>query len=99
MILYHATPLYNDKSISRLGLLVSECDSRSKIKAIWLHTKGRQDWAAAHISMRHGMLVKNILFLEISIPKRFLTRYKRGIYYCKCDILPSCIRRAFRLEE
>ena len=51
MILYHATPKSNLKSIEANGLQPRR--STGKIKGVWLHTASRRHWAILHTMKRH----------------------------------------------
>ena len=65
MILYHATPKSNLKSIEANGLQPRR--STGKIKGVWLHTASR----------RHKS--QEIALLEVNVSRRHITRKQRGI--------------------
>jgi len=61
-------------------------------KAIQFEVAGRSPWAALHTIKRHGGRVEGVVILEIDVPRRWLRRSKRGLYYCPRDIPPERIR-------
>ena len=61
---------------------------------MWLHGAGRKHRAALHTIKRHGGRVEGVVILEIDVPRRWLRRSKRGLWYCPRDIPPERIRGA-----
>jgi hypothetical protein len=49
-------------------------------------------WAALHTIKRHGGRVEGVVILEIDVPRRWLRRSNRGLWYCPRDIPPERIR-------
>lgn len=90
MLLRHATPLRNLTAIRRGGLLCSK--SQGKLPVVWLHAPGKTPWAAIHTVRRHGGRVENVVILEVSVPRRWLRRSKRGLWFCPRDVPPWRIR-------
>ena len=93
MILRHSTPRKNLASIVAHGLLTSK--SQGKLKAVWLCSPERTSWAVLHVAKRHGARVEGIVTLEISVPRSWLRRNRRGTWYCTKDIPPERIARLF----
>ncbi|HEY7425028.1 MAG TPA: hypothetical protein VH682_12425 [Gemmataceae bacterium] len=92
MKLRHATPARNLASILKRGLLISK--SKGKRKAVWLHATAKTSWAVLHTVKRHGGPVEQVVVLDISLPRRWLRRCKRGLWYCLRDIPAARIRDA-----
>ncbi len=90
MFLRHATLARNLASICRAGLLTSK--SQGKLPAVWLCSAVKTPWAAIHVTRRHGGRIENVVVLEIDVPRSWLRRSKRGLYYCRRDIPPERIR-------
>ena len=59
---------------------------------MWLHGAGRKHRAALHTIKRHGGRIEGVVILEIDVPRRWLRRSKRGLWYCPRDIPPERIR-------
>jgi hypothetical protein len=90
MLLRHASPLRNLASIQRFGLLTNK--SRGKLPVIWLHAASKSAWAMLHSVKRHGGKVQDVIVLELDIPRRWLRRSRRGLWYCRRDIPPGRFR-------
>lgn len=90
MRLRHATPARNLPSINRAGLLTSK--SQGKLPVVWLHAAGKTPWAALHTVKRHGGRIENVVVVEVDVPRRWLRRSKRGLWYCPRDIPPERFR-------
>jgi hypothetical protein len=90
VLLRHATLARNLPSILQAGLLTS-C-SRGKRPAVWACSRAKTAWAALHCAKRHGGPVKEVVVLEIDVPRRWLRRSKKGLWYCPRDIPPERIR-------
>ena len=78
MILYHATPKANLPNILANGLQPEH--SLGRIKGVWMHTASKSAWAILHTMKRHR--TQDIVVLQASIPRRHLTRRRRGIWTC-----------------
>jgi RNA:NAD 2'-phosphotransferase (TPT1/KptA family) len=92
MKLRHATPARNLSSILKRGLLISK--SKGKRKAVWLHVAAKTSWAVLHTIRRHGGSVEQIIVLDVNVPRRWLKRSKRGLWFCPRNIPPERIRDA-----
>jgi hypothetical protein len=90
MLLRHATPARNLPSIIKAGLLTSK--SQGKLPVVWVCCRAKTAWAALHTIRRHGGRAENVVILEIEVPRRWLRRSKRGLWYCPRDIPPERIR-------
>jgi hypothetical protein len=90
MLLRHATLSRNLPGIRRGGLLTSK--SQGKRPVVWLHAPGKTEWAALHTVRRHSGRVENFVVLELDVPRRWLRRSKRGLWYCPRDVPPARIR-------
>ena len=97
MLLRHATLARNLPSILQAGLLTS-C-SRGKRPAVWACSRAKTAWAALHCAKRHGGPVKEVVVLEIDVPRRWLRRSKKGLWYCPRDVPPERIRRVITVGE
>ncbi len=90
MLLRHATLSRRLASICKAGLLTSK--SRGKLPVVWLHSPFCSAWAGWHTIKRHGGRIENVVILEIDVPRRWLRRSKRGLWYCPRDVPPERIR-------
>jgi RNA:NAD 2'-phosphotransferase (TPT1/KptA family) len=90
MLLRHATLARNLPSIIKAGLLTSK--SQGKLAAVWLCSAAKTLWAAAHVVRRHGGRIESVVVLEIDVPRRWLRRSKKGLWFCKRDVPPERIR-------
>ncbi len=89
-MLHHATLTQNLPSILRTRLRTSR--SRGKLPVVWLCCRAKTAWAALHCIKRHGGRVEAVVILEIDVPRRWLRRSRRGLWYCPRDIPPERIR-------
>lgn len=87
MRLFHVTPLKNRASILSRGLL---CKFAQRNPRIWLVSQFKLDWAYRHIQSHYRTPL--VIVLRVSINRRQLTRYQRGVYYSTADIQPSKIK-------
>ncbi|MBI1913604.1 MAG: hypothetical protein HYS12_02445 [Planctomycetes bacterium] len=97
MLLRHATPLRNLPNIQRHGLLCAK--SQGRLKAVWLATKEKSSWAAMHVAWRHGARIEAVITLEVDVPRSWLRRSRKGLWYCTRDIPADRIRRLFGFVE
>jgi hypothetical protein len=97
MILRHATPARNLSSILRLGLLCSY--SRGKLPVVWACSPARSSWAVLHVIRRHGGRVESTVVLEIDVPRSWLRKNRKGLWYSVRDISPDRIRRVLSFAE
>jgi hypothetical protein len=97
MRLRHATPARNLPGIRKAGLLCAK--SRGRRPVVWLHCSARSSWAVLHTVKRHGGRVENVVILEVNVPRRWLRRSKRGLWYCPRDIPPARVRKLIAFAE
>jgi hypothetical protein len=90
MKLRHATLVKNLPGILRAGLLCSK--SQGKRPVVWVVAPANTLWAAVHVVRRHGGRIEQVAILEIDVPRSWLRRSKRGLWYCPCDVPPDRIR-------
>jgi hypothetical protein len=90
MRLRHATIVRNLPSIIKAGLLTSK--SQGKLPAVWLHSPSCSAWAGWHTIRRHGGRIENVVIVEIDVPRGWLRRSKKGLWYSRFDIPPDRIR-------
>jgi hypothetical protein len=91
MLLRHVTPSRNLASICRSGLLARK--SRGKRPVVWVCCRAKTAWAALHTVKSHGGRIEGVIILDLDVPRRWLRRSKRGLWYCPHDIPPERIRR------
>ncbi len=89
MLIRHATPRKNLRSIFRTGLQPGL--ARGRIKGVWLHAPGRTGWAIPHVAQRHHVPQDQIVVLEVRVPRSQLRRNRRGVWYCPFPIAPGQI--------
>jgi len=97
MLIRHATAGRNLPSINALGLLCSK--SKGKKPVVWFHVPTRSAWATLHVVRRHGGKVENVVVLEVSIPRKWLRKSKRGLWYCPRDVPPERFKRILRFAD
>jgi hypothetical protein len=97
MLLRHATPARNLNSILRLGLLCSH--SKGKLPAVWVCSPCKTLWAAAHVVRRHGGRIESTVVLELDVPRSWLRRNRKGLWYSPRDIPPGRVRRVLTFPE
>ena len=98
-LLYHATTRSNLESIREHGLLVSKADSKAKIKGCWLHTRSMSPWGCLHTIRKHKARLEDVVILEVSVPRSWLTRFRTGLWYSKRDIPVERIGRVIEGTE
>jgi hypothetical protein len=79
------------------GLLCSK--SKGKLPVVWLHSPAKSAWAAVHTVRRHGGRVEQVVVIELSVPRGWLRRSKRGLWYCPKDIPPGRFRATIQFAE
>ena len=86
MLLRHATLNRNLIPIIDDGLLCAKAKGRRKV--VWLHTPAKSTWAVIHTVRRHGGRVQDVIVLEVDVPRSWLRKSRRGLWYCVRDIPP-----------
>jgi RNA:NAD 2'-phosphotransferase (TPT1/KptA family) len=89
-ILHHASFRAKLSSILRRGLLTAK--STGKRPAVWLCSAANAPWAALHVAARHGGSIRSVVILEIDVPRAWLRRHGKGLFYVPRDIPPERIR-------
>jgi hypothetical protein len=97
MKLRHATLARNLRSVLRHGLLTSK--SKGKLKVCWLHASGKTPWAVLHVLKRHGGRAERVVVLEVDVPRGWLRRSKRGLWYSVRDVGPGRIKRLITFAD
>jgi hypothetical protein len=93
----HATLARNLPSILRAGLLTSK--SQGKLPVVWVCCPSKSSWAILHVVKRPGGRVETTVVLEVDVPRRWLRRSRKGLWYCPRDVPPDRIRRAVCFSE
>jgi hypothetical protein len=93
----HATPLRDLPSIQRKGLLCSK--RQGKLKVVWLHAPAETSWAVLHTVRRHGGRVEGVINFEVEVPRSWLRRSRKGLWYCPHDIPPDRFGRLVTFTE
>ncbi len=86
-LLRHATPARNVNAILRAGLLTGK--SRGRLAAVWLCSPAKSSWAVHHVVKGHGGRVETTAVLEADVPRGWLRRSRKGLWYCPRDVPPS----------
>ena len=97
MLLRHATLRKNLASISHFGLLGSK--SKGRLKVVWLHSPTATPWAALHTVKRHGGRVEGVVILEVEVPRAWLRRNRRRLWYSVEDLPPARIAAALEISR
>ncbi len=97
MLLRHATLARNLASIRRAGLLMSK--SQGKRPVVWLHAASKTPWAMLHTVKRHGGRVEGVVVIAVDVPRRWLRRSRRGLWYCRRDVPPARLRDVLTFAE
>jgi hypothetical protein len=91
MLLYHATIARNLPGIVKAGLLTSK--SQGKLPVVWVCCRAKTAWAALHVIKRHHGRAENVVIIEIDVPRHWLKRSKKGLWYSANDVPPDRFRR------
>jgi hypothetical protein len=86
MKLYHTTTRDRLSSIREQGLRVACADRAAKIQATWMHTVSQTRWAILHTMRKHGATLAEVVVVEVTVPRRRLTRFRTGIWYRRQDV-------------
>jgi hypothetical protein len=95
--LQHATLVRNLPSILKAGLRASK--SLGRLPAVWLHSPSCSACAGWHPVRRHGGRIEAVVILEIDVPRSWLRRSKKGLWYCPRDVPPGRIRGVITFGE
>ena len=97
MLLRHATLIRNLPGIERRGLLCSK--SKGKRPVVWLHSPAKSFWATLHTLRRHGGRAEAVIILLVDVPRSWLRKNRKGLWYSVRDIPPDRIRRVLSFAE
>jgi hypothetical protein len=81
----------------KAGLLCSK--SQGKVPVVWLGSAARTLRAAAHVVRRHGGCIEQVVVLEVTVPRAWLRRSKKGLWYGPRDVPPGRIRGVIAFGE
>jgi hypothetical protein len=97
VILRHATLIRNLPGIERRGLMCSK--SQGKRPVVWLHSAGKSFWATLHTIRRHGGRAEAVVILLVDVPRAWLRRNCKGLWYSVHDVPADRIRRVLSFAE
>ena len=97
MLLRHATLARNLPSIGRNGLLCSK--SQGRLPVVWLHAPSKSSWAVLHTIKRHGGRAEGVVIIEMEVPRSWLRRSRKKLWYCGRDIPPERFRPLITFAE
>src|SRR5262245_11005483 len=97
MLLRHATLIRNLPGIERRGLLCSK--SHGRLRVVWLHPPAKSFWATLHTVKRHGSRAEAVIILVVDVPRAWLRKNRKGLWYSVRDIPANRIRRALCFAE
>jgi hypothetical protein len=97
MLLHHATLARNLPSILRRGLLCAKSQGRRQV--VWLHSAAASGWALLHAVKRHGGRVEGVAIVEAAVPRAWLRRNRRGLWYSVRDVPAERLRRFVTFAE
>jgi hypothetical protein len=97
MLLRHATLIRNLPGIERRGLLCSKSQGRRPV--VWLHTPAKSFWATLHTVKRHGGRAEAVIIMVVDVPRVWLRKSRKGLWYSVRDIPPDRIRRVLSFAE
>jgi hypothetical protein len=97
MLLRHATLRRNLPSIGRHGLLFSK--SQGRLPVVWLHAPSKSSWAVLHTIKPHGGRAEGVVIIEVDVPRSWLRRSRKKLWYCGRDIPPERFGRLITFAE
>jgi len=66
---------------------------------VWLHTPTPTAWATVHTVERHGGRVEGVVIHEVEVPRGWLRRNRKRLWYSTEDVPPGRIRRVIDFAE
>lgn len=87
--MFHATFAKVQPAILRDGLKAGK--AKGARKAVWLVGPRGFNWACRHAVCRSGGRIEDVVVLELSVPRSWLTRHGRELWFCDRDIPASRI--------
>lgn len=88
-MLYHCTHRRNVPSITAEG--IDPAYAMSDTKRSYYVTAASLEWAIPHVAMRHGVAESEVIVLKCDIPRMWLTRFRRGVWYATRILPPERI--------
>lgn len=82
----------NVRRILSGGLLVRRAIG---YRRVWLATYRKIPWAYFHVSHHHRVPINEMVLLRVDLPwryRKFLYRWRRGVWCCRVDVPASCLR-------
>ena len=92
MKMRHVTPSRNLTSILREGLDPVYAVTESDRQYVWLHTPQKTPWAVRHTSRRKVVSEPEVVILEVTVPRTWLSRAWPGVWRCPKVIPPERLR-------
>jgi hypothetical protein len=83
--------------IERRGRLCGK--SRGKRPVVWLHSAGKTFGATLHTIKRHGGRAEAVIILLADVPRTWLRKNRKGLWYSVHDIPADRIRRVLSFAE
>lgn len=97
---YHVTTRYRADLIAAKG--IDPARSKGKLKVSWYVAAPMLAWAIAHVALRHGTPLENIVVIPVTMPHEKLTRTRwKNVLTCDTKAFPDprlyiSARRALR---
>ena len=63
--------------------------SKGKLPVVWTCSPGKTSWAMIHTIKRHGGRVEEVVVIELNVPRSWLSRSRRGLWYSRRAIPPE----------
>jgi hypothetical protein len=86
----HATLRQHLPSILAAGL--DPARARDTPAVVWLHTPGQTPGAVLHVMERYGVLLAEVILLDVQVPRSWLQRAGPGLWTCDRVIAPARLR-------
>lgn len=96
-IIYHCTDVRSLEGILQDGLLTSK--SIGVRKAVWGVSESKVWWAIKHVMDKRKIGVRRVVVLTLDVPRSWMRRHKRGMWYVSRDIPTSRIRKIVGFEQ
>lgn len=94
---YHITAAVNIPLIFRDGLLTRF--SKGKRKAVWCVSASMVPWACMHTLAKIGGTVESLAVLEIDVPRSWMRKHGKGLWYIPRDVPRDRIRKAVGFSQ
>jgi hypothetical protein len=69
------------------------------LPVVWLHSPSKTPWAVLLTVKRHGGRVEGVVVIELEVPRSWLHRNRKRLWYCARDIPPDWFRRVIDFAE